>query len=354
MSDLAALGTDLLAFQVHLEWLTPWAWLALPLPLLLRRLPPYRRRRPALRIAFFDLAVRGAGRPAEPGAVVVPTGTAQFLLLALTWSLLLLALAQPVYVEPPLSRVQPARDLLLAVDISPSMRARDYRNEQGRTTDRLTAVRGVLDEFIGRRTGDRIGLLVFGQEPYIQAPFTLDHGTVRELLAQARAGMAGGRTMIGDALGLGIRMFEASNAPSKVLILLSDGADTGSRVPPLKAAAIAARAGIAIHTVAIGDPNALGEDRVDLQGLADIARTTGGRAYRAEDRAGLAAIYRALDELEKQNFTTLSWRPQRPLYPWPLGAAVALLLGWHLVAALAAAVRGWLSGRTSRDPAEDS
>ncbi|QDX80300.1 hypothetical protein B9N43_02880 [Denitratisoma sp. DHT3] len=348
MSGFAFAAFNPGAFLAHLEWLSPWVLLALPLPLLLLRLPPYRQRRPALRIAFFDLAVRGAGRAPEPGAVVVPAGIAQTLVLSLAWCLLLLALARPVYVEPPLTRIQPARDLLLAVDLSPSMRARDYRDREGRPAERMAAVREVLDEFIARRGGDRIGLLFFGQEPYVQAPFTLEHGTVRELLAQARPGMAGGRTLIGDALGLSIRMFEASTVPSKVVVLLSDGADTGSRVPPLKAAGFAARAGITVHTVAIGDPKAVGEDRVDLNALADIARATGGRAYRAEDRAGLAAIYRELDALEKQNFKTLSWRPQRPLYPWPLGAALVLLLGWHGFAALVAGLRAWGEKRPTR------
>lgn len=335
-------------FLAHLEWLSPWVLLALPLPLLLRRLPPYRQRRPALRIAFFEVAVAAAGRVPQPGAVVLPTGAAQMLLLALVWMLLLLALARPVYVEAPLSRVQPARDLLLAVDISPSMKARDYRDRQGRPTERMTAVREVLDEFIARRSGDRIGLLVFGQEPFVQAPFTLESATVRELLAQARPGMAGPRTMIGDALGLSIHMFERSSVPSKVVVLLSDGADTGSRVPPLKAAGFAAKAGITVHTVAIGDPRAVGEDRVDLNTLADIAQATGGRAFRAEDRAGLAAIYRELDVLEKQNFKTLSWRPQHSLYHWPLGAALALLLGWHLLAALGSGLQALLR-RGSQD-----
>lgn len=334
--------SGLTAVLAHLHWLSPWVLLALPLPLLLRRLPPYRQRRPALRIAFFALAVRGVGRAPEPGAVVVSAGSAQTVVSVLAWCLLLLALARPVYVEPPLTRIQPARDLLLAVDISPSMRARDYRDRDGRPGERMTAVREVLDEFIARRGGDRIGLLVFGQQPYVQAPFTLEHTTVRELLAQSEPGMAGGRTMIGDALGLALRMFEASTVPGKVVILLSDGADTGSRVPPLKAAEFARRAGITVHTVAIGDPRAAGEDRVDLEALAAIAQATAGRAYRAEDRAALAAIYRELDALERQNFETLSWRPQRALHAWPLGAAVALLLGWHLAAALLGALRAWI------------
>lgn len=341
MNGLGLEVLDLAALRAHLHWLSPWVLLALPLPLLLRRLPPYRQRRPALRIAFFALVVRGVGRVPESGAVVVPAGSAQTAVTVLAWCLLLLSLARPVYVEPPLTRIQPARDLLVAVDISPSMRARDYRNPDASPGERIAAVREVLDEFITRRGGDRIGLLVFGQEPYVQAPFTLEHATVRELLAQAEPGMAGGRTMIGDALGLAVRMFEASTMPGKVVILLSDGADTGSRVPPLKAAEFARRAGITVHTVAIGDPRAAGEDRVDLESLAAIAQATAGRSYRAEDRGALAAIYRELDALERQNFETLSWRPQRPLHAWPLGAAVALLLGWHLMAALLGALRAW-------------
>ncbi len=341
------------ALLAQLEWLAPWVLLALPLPLLLDRLPAYRQRRPALRIAFFDLAVQGSGRSPEPGAVVVPAGIAQAGVLALAWCLLLLALARPVLVEPPLTRIQPTRDLLLAVDISPSMRARDYVDRKGQPAERMTAVREVLDEFIARRGGDRIGLLFFGQEPYVQAPFTLEHDTVRELLAQAEPGMAGGRTMIGDALGLAIRMFEGSTAPARVAILLSDGADTGSRVPPLKAAGFAARAGISVHTIAIGDPQAVGEDRVDPDTLAEIARVSGGRAYRAEDRRSLEAVYHELDALEQQNVETLSWRPQRPLYPWPLGAALCLLLGWHLLGALIAVLRN-LVERWSAPPAQEA
>lgn len=345
------LTTAVAAFFANVDWLAPWVLLALPLPLLLRRLPPYRQRRPALRIAFFALTARSLGRTPGPGAVIVPTGIVQAGVLWLAWCLLLLALAGPVHIEPPLTRIQPARDLLLAVDISPSMRARDYHDSAGRPTERMAAVREVLDAFIERRGGDRIGLLFFGQEPYVQAPFTLEHDTVRELLAQAEPGMAGGRTMIGDALGLAVRMFEASTMPDKVVILLSDGADTGSRVPPGKAAGFAARAGITVHTIGIGDPEASGEDRVDLDALADIAHTTGGQTYRAEDRTALGRIYRMLDTLERQNFATLSWRPQRPLYMWPLGAAMSLLLGWHLGAALASAlralVRRWVRPRNA-------
>lgn len=351
MNSLTAAAT---AFFTNVDWLAPGALLALPLPLLLRRLPPYRQRRPALRIAFFALIARSLDRTPEPGAVIVPAGIVQTGVLWLAWCLLLLALAGPVHVEPPLTRIQPARDLLLAVDISPSMRAQDYLDSTARPAERMTAVREVLDEFIGQRSGDRIGLLFFGQEPYVQAPFTLEHATVRELLAQAEPGMAGGRTMIGDALGLAVRMFEASTMPDKVVILLSDGADTGSRIPPLQAAGFAARAGITVHTVGIGDPQATGEDRVDLAALADIAHATGGQAYRAEDRAALGRIYRMLDTLERQNFATLSWRPQRPLYMWPLGVAMLLLLGWHLGAALASGMRElahrWVRSRNAEAP----
>ena len=334
------------------EWLSPWALLALPLPLLVLRLPPYRQRRPALHIAFFDRVAQACARQPEAGAVVIPRSLAQRLMLVLVWSLLLVALARPVFIEAPLTRIQPTRDLLLAVDISPSMQARDYQTRGGQPAERLAAVREVLDEFITRRSGDRIGLLAFGQEPYVQAPFTLEHTVVRELLAELRPGMAGGRTMIGDAIGLAIRMFETSTAPDKVLILLSDGADTGSRVAPLKAASLAREAGITIHTIGIGDPQAAGEDRIDLETLAAIARSCGGQAYRAEDRSSLAEVYRRLDALEQQNFETLSWRPQRPLHPWPLGAALLLLLIGQLGSALTAMRRRPIRRGPETAPAE--
>ena len=219
----------------------------------------------------------------------------------------------------------------LCVDLSGSMETRDMRAADGRPVDRLEAVRTVLDDFISRRSGDRIGLIFFGTAPFLQASFTLDHELVRELLAEAEVAMAGPQTMLGDAIGLAIKTFENSAAEQKVLVVLTDGNDTGSRVPPATAAEIAASEGLTIHTVAFGDPTSSGEGLFDARALEEIASASGGASFTADDREALEDVYRQLDEIEPLNFDTLSYRPVRPLYYWPLGAALALVLLYYAI-----------------------
>ena len=196
----------------------------------------------------------------------------------------------------------------------------------------------VLADFIARRTGDRLGLLVFGDGAHLQAPFTLDHALVQELLGEVSVGMAGQRTMIGDAIGLAIKLFDASRAKQKVVVLLTDGNDTGSKVPPRKAADVAKSHGITIHTVGIGDPATRERDLVDSGTLAAIAEATGGATFMALDQQELEGIYRKLDEIEKVDLKTASYRPRRPLFYWPLGAAITLLLVFYLLMTGARAV----------------
>jgi len=319
-------GLGWLNALAQLEWAqagAAWLW---PLPVLMLALPPYRTRRTALRVPFFALAVQGTGERPRRGAVVLPHRVLGWLLLGLAWSAAVLAAMQPQWVEPPISRIKPMRDWLLAVDLSPSMRTTDFRSADGQPVDRLSIARELIDELLQRRAQDRVGLLLFAQQAYVQVPFTLDHAAVRELLAQARIGMAGGRTMIGDAMGLAVRVFDESTAPQRTLVLLTDGRDTGSRVPPAKAAEIAAQRKLRIHTVAIGTAAAQAGDEADLPGLQAWATATGGRAYRATDRVGLQKIYLELDALETKAYETQSASPRRALFHWPLAAAVALLL----------------------------
>jgi len=229
-----------------------------------------------------------------------------------------------------------ARDGMGAVGVAGSMGREGVTDAEGRGVSRLQAVEYVLEGARARREGDRIGLIVFGGQAFLQAPFTLDHEVCRQLLAETRIGMAGPQTVIGDAIGLSLQAFETSEVPEKVLILLTDGNDTGSKIPPMTAADLAAKQAIKIYTVAIGDPEAGGEERVDLEALRDIAAATGGQAFRGEDREGLESIYRELDALEPVELETLSYRPRRPLYFWPLGLAVLLVFGYHLLMALRA------------------
>ena len=187
-----------------LEFGVPWAFALLPLPLLVWLvLPPYKERRAGIRAPFFGRIAATLGLDPEPGAVVQRRGVVQMLVAILVWVLAVGAAARPVWVEDPIEKPQAARDLMLALDLSGSMAERDFTLPDGETTDRLTAVQNVLDEFIARRDGDRIGLIVFGNAAYIQAPFTLDHDLVRQLLDELQVAMAGPQTMLGDAVGLG-------------------------------------------------------------------------------------------------------------------------------------------------------
>ena len=324
----------------HVELELPWVLLLLPAPLLVwLLLPAHRERQESVRIPFFEEATAAAGRKPSSGAVVLRLNWPQRILAPLAWALIVVAVARPVWVEDPIEKVQAARDLMLAVDLSQSMEARDFRDPAGSRLDRLEAVKLVLDDFISRRESDRIGLIVFGGQAFLQAPFTLDHQVSRELLAETRIGMAGPQTVIGDAIGLSLKAFEGSETPEKVLVLLTDGNDTGSRIPPQTAADLAAKQAIKIYTVAIGDPEAQGEERVDLEALREITAATGGRAFRGEDREGLEGIYRELDALEPVEVETLSYRPRRPLYFWPLGLGVFLVFGYHLLMGLRTGAR---------------
>jgi Ca-activated chloride channel family protein len=321
----------------------PWAFAALPLPLLAWwLLPPYREVSRAVRIPFFDDAAHAAGLTPAPGAVVIKSNWAQKILGPIVWGLIVTAAANPQWIEPPIERVESARDLMLAIDLSQSMEARDFVDAGGRRVDRLTAVKQVVDDFIGRRKGDRIGLIVFGQAAFPQAPLTMDHESVRLLLDEVKIGMAGPQTSIGDAIGMAIKMTEHSKTKDRLLVLLTDGNDTASKLPPHKAAEIAKQRGITIHTIGIGDPRAGGEQRVDLEALKRIAAATGGRSFRGEDRRGLEGIYRAIDEATPEKVTRSVYKPKRALFYYPLGAGIALLLAYHFTMIVWAVSRNML------------
>jgi Ca-activated chloride channel family protein len=228
---------------------------------------------------------------------------------------------------------------MLALDISQSMETPDFRTPEGNRIRRVDAVKKVVSGFIQKRKGDRIGLIVFGMAAYPVTPFTLDHGTCQAMLDQMQSGMAGPQTMIGDAIGLAIKMFERSDAKERVVILLTDGNDTGSKMPPRKAAEIAKQRGITIHVVGIGDPRATGEDKVDYGALRSIADATGGQIFHGENEEELEKAYATLDQITPQNYDTLSYRPKRPLFMYPLAIATLLLIGYHLSMMLVGAVR---------------
>ena len=296
------------------------AWL-LPLPLLVRwLLPPRQQGQPAVRVPFMA-RLQAAGGSAT-GHQAGDT-TSSLLISGLVWLLLLAALARPQWLEPPIERALPTRDLLLLVDLSGSMDHEDFTNAAGVAVDRLTAAKEVLGDFLVRRKGDRVGLVVFGSAPFLQVPFTTDLSLCQQLLDETAVGMAGPKTALGDAIGLGIRLFENSEVPTKTIIALTDGNDTDSAVPPGEAARVANDRDITIHTVAMGDPTTVGEEKLDVESLQDVAQTTGGDFFLALNHGELESIYDRLDAIETREVKTVSHRPRRDLYYWPL--AVALL-----------------------------
>ena len=310
-----------------LELAYPFALLALPLPFLIWwLLPPHRERVSALRVPFFEEIVKASGAEAQSGAVVMRRRWIQRIGAILVWALLVVALAKPEWVGEPIVRTEAARDVMLAIDLSGSMDYRDFPDESGQTVRRLDAVQRVVEQFVIERESDRIGLIVFGDKAYLQLPFTRDLQTARGLVNLMDVGMAGPRTAVGDAIGLSIKSFESSELDEKLLILLTDGNDTASKMTPINAAEIARINGIQIYTIGVGDPEATGEDRVDFDTLKAIASRTGGEFFDASDETTLGQVYQRIDELAVADVKTSAWRPRESMVHWPAGIAVMIVL----------------------------
>ena len=310
-----------------LEFEYPLLFLVALLPVLVRFIaPPFKVARKAIRAPFFDQLVEQTGQRPSVGAVIPRPMISQKVLIPTIWIFLISALVRPVWIENPITKIESSRDLLLGIDLSGSMEAEDFQDINGQNINRLEAVKQVVGEFISRRQGDRIGLILFGSAAFVQAPFTFDHDICIRLLNESQVRMAGPMTMIGDAIGLAIKLFEQSDVKDRVLILLTDGNDTGSKVPPEKAAEIAAERGVRMHTVAVGDPETVGENKIDEDALKNISNVTEGNFYRANDRQQLENIYAELDALEPIEVETLSYRPKRQLYMWPAGLAFVIFL----------------------------
>lgn len=316
----------------------PWLLAAAPLPLLVHMLVPARRSSvAALRVPWADRVQRIAA--AGEGAVRVHG----FRWLAyLAWCLLCIAAARPQQLGPPVSPPQAGRDLMLAVDLSASMGEEDMQLG-GRMVDRLTAAKAVLSDFLDRRAGDRIGLIVFGDRAFALTPLTLDRDSVRAQLGDSVVGLAGRATAIGDAIALATKRLQPdpraqSTSQQHVLILLTDGVNTAGTLDPEKAAGIARDSGVRIHAIAFGGNGGslsvfgfqlpMGGDDVDEAGLQRIAALTGGRFFRARDTDDLAGIYAEIDKLEPVQRQGQAVRPKIERYPLPLAAALMLgLLG---------------------------
>jgi Ca-activated chloride channel family protein len=315
-----------------LELANPFALLALPLPLLIWwLLPPHREKVSALRIPFFEETVAAVGAEAESGAMILRRRWLQRIASVLIWALLVLGLAKPELIGDPIVRTEAARDVMLAIDLSGSMDYKDFPDEGGTMSRRLAGVQRVVDQFVAERSDDRIGLIVFGDKAYLQLPFTRDLRSARALVELMEVGMAGPRTAIGDAIGLAIKSFESSELDDRLLILLTDGNDTASKMTPINAAAIAAENDIAIYTIGVGDTEASGEDKVDFAALEAVASRTGGAFFEATDESSLQQVYARIDELAVADVKTTEWRPRKSLLQWPAGAALIIALATYLL-----------------------
>ena len=325
-------------------WSLAWWWVffALPVPWLVRH---FSATEPVVRDAALKVPVP------EEFAGLTGVGTKnespniKLLVLWGIWMLVLFAAARPQYLGEPTLLPITGRDLLLAVDLSGSMEEQDFQLN-GEWVDRLTATKSVAKEFIDRRTGDRIGLILFGRETYLQTPLTFDRETVKTFLDEAVIGLAGKETAIGDAIGLSIKTLTDADVEEnrRVLVLLTDGANTAGAVDPLKAADLARDRGMVIYAIGIGadalmvrslfgvrqiNPSA----DLDEQTLTTIAEGTGGVYFRARDTDELQRIYSILDELEPAADEEQGFRPVEEYFYWPLGIALACSLAWAMTAA---------------------
>ncbi len=319
-----------------IQLFAPWLLVALPFPLLIYWLTPAKlnANQSALRVPFLgDFAQN------ETIKIHSPNRTRLYL-AALAWTFLVFAAARPQWLGEPIEQAMSGRDLMLAVDLSASMQEQDFvLNKQ--TVDRLTAIKAIATEFINRRVGDRLGLILFGTQAYLQTPLTFDRKTVATLLNESAIGLAGDNTAIGDAIGLAVKRLRNESQNSRVLILLTDGANTAGEVSPLKAAELAAANHLKIYTIGVGADEMLvggffGYRKVnpsadiDEGTLIKIAESTGGYYYRAKSLDELNNIYLRLDELEPVEKEKQYFRPKRELYFIPLAIALALagLLSW--------------------------
>ena len=307
----------------------PWALLLLPLPLAMWLLPAYRESRDSVRVPFFDKLVELSEQRPGSGAMILRRDRIQRFLVGFMWLCLVLAAAKPQWVGAPIEQQKSGRDLMVAVDLSGSMEIWDFTLPSGDSVDRLQAVKQVLSELADQRASDRLGLIVFGSAAYLQTPFTDDHVVWEQLLSETEIGMAGQSTVFGDAIGLAIKLFKESDSDNRVLIMLTDGNDTGSTVPPIDAAKVAVSFGIRIYTIAIGDPASAGEEALDMDTIERVSEVTGGQSFQALDQAELQRAYRTISELEPQLYETISFRPRQSLHWLPLGVALILYTLYH-------------------------
>lgn len=334
--------------EFQFSWLL---WLA-PLPLLMYFLRPEKQEDVALRVPFFQQAMALQQQESRR----TPTRPLRYIALWTIWLSALFAAANPQWLGEPVSIQGSGRDLLLAVDISGSMQIEDMQLH-GKAVNRLIALKQVVGNFVESRKSDRLGLILFGSQAYLQAPLTYDRHTVGVLLQEAQIGFAGEQTAIGDAIGLAVKRLRSRPDNSRVLILLTDGANTSGELTPRRAAELAKHEHIKIYTIGFGAdemvvPGIFGNRRInpsedlDEEAMRAVADATGGQYFRARTPEELDAIHKELNRLEPIELDSRTFRPVRTLFFWPLSLA--------FIISLLFALTHWWQRRDSRNAMEAS
>ena len=327
-----------------IEWLWPLAFLLVPAPILVRWLiKANKKKQPALTVPSLE----GFSGLSTNESFSATLSTVKLIILWLAWILLIAAVARPQWIGEMVSLPTTGRDLMLAIDISGSMATEDMQVNND-YVDRLSVVKAVISQFLDARKGDRVGLVLFGTNAYVQAPLTFDLKSVKKLMIEAPVGIAGGKTAIGDAIGLTVKRLRERQNEEKVVILLTDGANNVGEIPPIKAAELASVDGIKIYTIGVGAeemrvPSLFGSlagrttnpsADLDEETLSKIAEATQGRYFRAKDTNTLAQIYELIDKLEPIEQEPETYRPFQVLYYWPLGISLCLFLSLLLIDAV--------------------
>ncbi|WP_440875529.1 vWA domain-containing protein [Thalassotalea sp. PLHSN55] len=314
--------------MINFAW--PWLFILLPLPLLVYWLPAKNKST----ISALKMPVLLAGvnsQASQPSRKKLP-----LILLTLIWLLLVIAASRPQWLGEAINMPTEGREVMIAVDLSGSMAAEDM-NLNGRAVNRLDMLKSVLGDFIKRRNGDRLGLILFGDDAYMQTPMTFDRNTVKQMLEESEIGLVGHQTAIGDAMALSVKRFVEKEESNRVLILLTDGRNTAGKITPEQALELAQSKGITIYTIGIGADEMLQQTffasrnvnpsgDLDEKTLQDIAKRTGGKYFRARSSQDMEEIYQLLDQLEPVEQEQQQMRPLTALFYWPLAIALILSL----------------------------
>ncbi|MFS1415192.1 aerotolerance regulator BatA [Vibrio sp. 10N.286.49.C2] len=327
-----------------LEFIHPMWLLALPLPWLIYKLiPAYRTKKQATKVPFFSVLVEAIGEPPSDGAHQLKARWWQRFVLISGWLLVILALTKPMVLGEPQTRERYGRDIMVVLDLSGSMAEKDFVSSSGKSVNRLDAAKQVLNEFVDQRESDRLGMILFGDAAFVQAPFTADHTVWKALLSETEVAMAGPSTLLGDVIGLAIKMFEIQapgsnaaehNAREKVVIVLTDGNDTGSFVAPIDAAKVAAVKGVRIHMIAMGNPQTVGEQALDMDTINRVASETGGESFEALDRDALLRAYQVISDLEPTLYESTTYRPKQSLHHYLVSLVIIIVLLAFVIASI--------------------